>query len=349
MKTFRLPTLLRMKPKAIERIGKYLKQEGFDKVYIFWGKGIEPLFGERVRISCKKEGIIILKYETVMSQNGEDCFESATSLPREVKALVAIGGGLAIDYSKYIAHLTHLPCIAVPTIISNDGFCSSLSSLYIKGKRQTLKTIIPYGVVIDLEIIRNAPRIYLYSGMGDLFCKATALYDWKLAFKKSGVIYDDFAAILAQNTLDAFVFYDKKDPSDILFLRLLAGSLLMCGVMMEVAGSSRPASGSEHLISHAYDLVATQPSLHGIQVGVASYAVSLIQETTHQILSKAIEECGFLDFVEANPLSKKDFCEAIKKAPTIKADFYSVLSEKGSVARLLKFVEKDPLLSRMVQ
>ena len=117
---------------------------------------------------------------------------------------------------------------------------------------------------------------------------------------------------------------------------------------MIIAGNSRPASGSEHLISHAYDLLAQKPSLHGLQVGVASYAVSFVQEFTHQRVKKDLLESGFFFFFRTSPLSKADFIQAVKKAPEIKENFYTILSEKESIGRLLEFVESDDLMKEMV-
>jgi glycerol-1-phosphate dehydrogenase [NAD(P)+] len=128
---------------------------------------------------------------------------------------------------------------------------------------------------------------------------------------------------------------------------IIASSLLMTGMAMIIAGNSRPASGSEHLISHGYDRVAEKPNLHGIQVGVASYAVSFLQEYTHERLRKDIMESGFYDFVKDHPLDREDFIKAIMIAPDIKEDYYTILSERGNIRRLEEFVSTDELMLAM--
>jgi len=117
---------------------------------------------------------------------------------------------------------------------------------------------------------------------------------------------------------------------------------------MIIAGGSRPASGSEHLISHAYDSVATKPSLHGLQVGVASYAISAIQKETHTRLRRDILESGFYDFMKENPLNKHDFLKAVLLAPHIKENYFTILSERGSMEALEKFIEEDDLMKQML-
>ena len=92
-------------------------------------------------------------------------FSKRHSASEKVDAIVAIGGGKVIDYCKYIAFILKLPIISVPTSISNDGFASPGASLLVNGKRKSQKAQIPYGVVIDTEIIRKSPY-YTYSGIG---------------------------------------------------------------------------------------------------------------------------------------------------------------------------------------
>lgn len=135
---------------------------------------------------------------------------------------------------------------------------------------------------MDTAIIKNSPVRFLYSGIGDLLCKITAIFDWKLAFKKTGETVDDFAAVISSNAVDTFRYYQDKRLNNPEYFGVIACYLLMNGIAMEIARSSRPASGSEHLISHAFDKHSKEESLHGLQVGVASYAVSFLQQVTHE-------------------------------------------------------------------
>jgi glycerol-1-phosphate dehydrogenase [NAD(P)+] len=118
---------------------------------------------------------------------------------------------------------------------------------------------------------------------------------------------------------------------------------------MDVAGSSRPASGSEHLISHAYDAIQfPNHSLHGLQVGVAALAVSAIQQRTHEAVRKCLTESGFVEFMATHPLNRESFIDAIRRAPSMKEDFCTVLSVPENREALLDFVNRDGLISRML-
>ncbi len=344
----KVPTLLRIKPKAMFKLGKYLHKEGFTNVAIFWGEGIKELFVDTIEISLASAAVNVIHEETVTTNDIDTAFQSGKNLPRKVDAVVAIGGGKAVDYCKYVAFTTQRPLVAVPTLISNDAFASPGSSLTVDGARKTVKTIVPHGVIIDTEVIRSAPKHFLYSGIGDLFAKTTAVWDWKLAYKKQNEIVNDFAAVVATNAVDTFTYYRNKDLNDLEYIGIIASSLLMTGIAMIIAEGSRPASGSEHLISHAYDSVAEKPSLHGLQVGVASYAVSFVQKETHERLKMDIVESGFYDFMKENPLNKRDFIKALMTSTHIKENFYTILNERGSIEALEQFIEDDELMRDMV-
>jgi glycerol-1-phosphate dehydrogenase [NAD(P)+] len=146
---------------------------------------------------------------------------------------------------------------AVPTSLSNDGFCSPQSSLTLRGARRSLPVALPFAVVVDTEVCRGAPSVLWWSGVGDLVAKVTAVRDWKLAYHAVGEPVDDFAALLSDATVAQFLARPKRDLEG---LRLLATALMLNGISMAVSGSSRPASGSEHLISHALDALASGPA-----------------------------------------------------------------------------------------
>ena len=343
-----IPSLVRIKPKALNKLGKYLRTEKLNNVALFWGESIKDLFGTTVSVSLDSSEIKVGHEFVVQESDIEEIFARSLTLSSRTKAIVAIGGGKAIDYCKYLSFIKKLPLYSVPTIISNDAFCSSNASLIVKGKKKSFQTKLPDGVIVDTDVLSSAPASSLYSGIGELFSKITSLYDWRLAYRRDGEFVNDFALVITYNAVDAFYHYSPKDFKNLELIRIIATSLMMTGIAMEIAGSSRPASGSEHLISHAYDRISEKPTLHGIQVGVASYAVSFLQEATHEKLKFIVQDSSFMDFVAERPLSKQDFIDAIKFAPNIKEDFYTILSEKNSISKLVDFVNHDEFLNKML-
>lgn len=345
-----IPSILRIKPNALYKLGKYLRKANMDKVAIFWGEGIKDIFYDSIYISLESSEIMVSYEETISDNEISKLFESSFSLPANVEAIVAVGGGKVIDYCKYMAYIKHLPIMSVPTSISNDGFASPMSSIYVKGKRKSLKAKIPESVIVDTRVVKNSPARFIYSGIGDLVSNITAIYDWKLAVKQTEGAINDFAALVSNSAVENFMNYHNKDINDIELIRLISGSLVMNGISMEISQSSRPSSGSEHLISHAYDLYAKNPTLHGIQVGVATYCISYIQQNSQfENIKKVFEETGFFKFVEENPLDREDFIKAVDMAKNMKENFYTILSKEGSIENLKKFIEEDEWCKRIIR
>ena len=135
-----------------------------------------------------------------------------------------------------------------------------------------------------------------------------------------------------------------KPDHDLEGMRLLGTALMLNGIAMEICGSSRPASGSEHLISHALDLVSAKPHLHGLQVGVATYMISQLQGRGTERIAALFDATGFWDVVRESPFSRQEWIEAIKIAPTVKPGFYTILSEKDRLEDLIRIMDTDPKL-----
>lgn len=348
-KQITIPYLVKIGNGKIEKIGKYLFDKEMTTIALFLGEGMENLMGEKLCKGFDTHGILVAHKQVVLTTDIDEIVHTAFSLPASISAVVGIGGGKALDFAKYAAYLLKIPFVSVPTSMSNDGFCSPTSSLTVQGKRKSVKSGIPFGIVIDLDIIKGSPKIFLYSGIGDMVSKITALWDWKESFNKGFERFNDFSSLLAYNSLDLLFLKYSSDIYSPEFQRSLANSLLTSGVAMEVAGTSRPASGSEHLISHALDAVAERPKMHGIQVGVATYLCALLQRNENlKDITTFLTQTGFLDFVRQDPLSKADFIKAVSLSPSIKPGYYTILSESDSLARAVSLIETDDILKSLI-
>jgi glycerol-1-phosphate dehydrogenase [NAD(P)+] len=181
-----------------------------------------------------------------------------------------------------------------------------------------------------------------HSGVGDLSSKFTAVWDWKLAFHRRGVPVNDLAALMS----DASVFQFMANPVlDGQGIRLLATALMLNGVAMEIAGSSRPASGSEHLISHALDITGARPRLHGLQTGTAAYLISGLQGGSHhERIGELFARTGFWESVRNQPFSKEEWRIAAERAPSVKEDFYTILTDRDAWPEFAKMIAHDAAL-----
>jgi len=338
----RVPEVVRIKTGALARLGLYLARPGFRRLALLHSAGLlEPIL-ETAEQGLASQGVdVVLKHE-VTEASVEQSVRLLGELPPGAAAVAGMGGGKALDVAKYVASLAGLPYFAVPTSLSNDGFCSPQSSLTLLGRRKALPAALPYAVVVDLEVCIGAPVALWHSGVGDLCSKFTAVFDWKLAFHAKGTPVNDLAALMSDATVYQFIARPERDREGI---QLLATALMLNGVAMEIAGSSRPASGSEHLISHALDMMGARPRLHGLQTGTAAYLVSRMQGgSQHGRIADLLRKTGFWESVRAAPFSRAEWLRAVEEAPGVKADFHTILSERDCLAEIEASIESDPEL-----
>jgi glycerol-1-phosphate dehydrogenase [NAD(P)+] len=340
-KQIAIPALVRVKPGALDRMGIYAERHAFMRVKLFFGHGFDEQVVARLTRSLQLRNVQILQETTVESISFEKVTELFRQSPATADAIIGFGGGKALDVAKYLAFLFRLPYLAVPTSLSNDGFCSPQSSLTVGDSRRTLPSAMPFGVILDTALCLDAPEILWHSGVGDLVSKFTAVTDWKMAFHAIGTPVDDFAALLSDASVHQFLGRPKRDLEGI---RLLGTALLLNGISMSICGSSRPVSGSEHLISHALDRVSKRPRLHGLQVGVATYLMSLLQGQNSKRIAELFDTTGFWRAIASDPFDRFEWLEAARVAPSIKSDFYTVLSSRDCLPEIETALHSDPSL-----
>ncbi len=340
-----IPSILEVGKGNINNIGNLIKKAMFQKVSIYFGEGIEELFGTSIGNSLKEANIQISNIETISDVNFEEISIKAFEISNDVEALIGVGGGKAIDAVKYMSFLKKLPFISIPTSTSNDGFSSPGASLLVNGRRMSLPAKTPYGIIIDIDVIKGAPEKFIFSGIGDLVSNITALYDWKFEEENGKVIIDDFATMISKKAVNSFVRTDFETIKDDLFLKELVDSLTLNGISMEIAGDSSPASGSEHLISHALDKFLETPQLHGKQVGMATYIMSKVQNHRFERISKILKETGFFEYVKTLKMRKEDFKKAIDIAPSIKPNRYTYIHIEENRILAKKIIDEDETLS----
>ena len=340
-KQIAIPALVRVKPGALDRMGIYAERHAFMRVKLFFSQDFDEHLMARLTRSLQLRNIQILQKTAVESISFEKVTELFRQSPANADAIIGFGGGKALDVGKYLAFLFRLPYLSVPTSLSNDGFCSPQSSLTVGDTRRALSSAMPFGVILDTAVCLDAPEILWHSGVGDLVSKFTAVTDWKMAFHAIGTPVDDFAALLSDASVHQFLGRPKRDLEG---MRLLGTALLLNGISMSICGSSRPASGSEHLISHALDSMSKRPRLHGLQVGVATYLISLLQGQNSKRIAALFDATGFWRAVANDPFDRAEWLEAARLAPSVKSDFYTVLSSRDCLPEVETALHCDPNL-----
>jgi glycerol-1-phosphate dehydrogenase [NAD(P)+] len=240
-------------------------------------------------------------------------------------AVVGIGGGRTLDVAKYAASLTGLPMVAVATNLAHDGIASPVASLEHDGRKGSYGVHIPIAVVVDLDYVRSCPREQLRSGVGDALSNLNALADWELAGRERGEPVDGLAAAFARAGAGSLLHRTDDLTSDSL-LTALAEALVLSGVAMAVAGSSRPCSGSCHEISHAIDALYPGRATHGEQVAAgALFASFLRDDDALEALDASLRGHGVPRLPRDLGLTDDEFAAAVAHAPSTRPERYTIL------------------------
>ena len=262
-------------------------------------------------------------------------YDSAVRLAKyitmqEISVVIGFGGGTVLDLAKFAAFVSKAKYISLPTTLSNDSLASPVAVLGTEGKaRKSFKCTIPDAILVDTDVIKSAPIRQLLSGIGDTVSKDTALYDWKLAGKRKGDKVDDFAYMMSRMAYDSLLHSKNAELKSDEFLTRLTRALVMGGLAMEIAGSSRPSSGSEHLFCHALEEHFSEEVNvpHGIAVAMGSVGACIFQNRDPQEIIGLIKGYGIPAKPSDNKVSKEIFVGAWQVAAGTRADRYTVLNE----------------------
>ena len=259
-------------------------------------------------------------------------------------AVVGIGGGRTLDVAKYAASLMGLPMVAVATNLAHDGIASPVASLEHEGRKESHGVHIPIAVVVDLDYVRTCPPEQLRSGLGDALSNLSALADWELAGRERGEPIDGLAAALARSGAESLLYRTDELGSEE-FLTALAEALVLSGVAMAVAGSSRPCSGACHEISHAIDALYPGKATHGEQVAAGALFASFLRgDDGVGDLDAAFRRHGVPRLPQDLGLTEEQFRAAVAYAPSTRPDRYTILEhldmdEEEIQARVSEFVD----------
>ncbi|MER5884833.1 iron-containing alcohol dehydrogenase family protein [Streptomyces sp. NPDC001941] len=258
--------------------------------------------------------------------------DAAVKLADDIKgnhydALVGLGGGKIIDVAKYAAARVGVPMVAVATNLSHDGLCSPVATLDNDNGRGSYGVPTPIAMVIDLDVVREAPATFIRSGVGDAISNISCVADWELSHRLTGEKVDGLAAAMAR-TAGESVLHHPGGVGDDEFLVVLAEALVLTGIAMSISGDSRPASGGCHEISHAFDLLyPTRRASHGEQVGLGA-AFAMFLRGSHAdagLFTEVLRRHGLPVLAEEMGFTADEFVRAVEFAPQTRPGRFTIL------------------------
>jgi glycerol-1-phosphate dehydrogenase [NAD(P)+] len=214
--------------------------------------------------------------------------EALTGSLREHQAIpIAVGSGTINDIVKRAAHECDRPYMNVATAASMDGYTAFGAAITKQGYKQTMTCPAPRAVLADLRILTRAPANMTSAGYADLLAKITAGADWIVADALEVEPIDSRAWSLVQGPLrDATARPAQLSAGDLAAMEGLIEGLVMSGLAMQAASSSRPASGAEHQFSHLWEMEglgqhpadSSPPLSHGFKVGLGTVSIAALYE-----------------------------------------------------------------------
>ncbi len=233
-------------------------------------------------IADKKHKKVLFSAEELLVPN-EAAIEAVTESLGDTELIIGIGSGVIQDLCKYVSAKENIPYLVVATAPSMDGYASNGAAMITDGMKVTYAATLPLAIVADTEVLKNAPIDMLKAGYGDIIGKYSALNDWKLSHAVTGeyfcqAIYDMTYAQIERTLALA----DGILRRDEIAVKTLMEALITVGILMSFAGSSRPASGSEHHLSHFFEITGiidnTDYFPHGIDVAFSTVITAALRE-----------------------------------------------------------------------
>ncbi|MEZ3178611.1 iron-containing alcohol dehydrogenase family protein [Streptomyces pimonensis] len=336
------PVVVDIRPGALDDLGcvladERISQSGRLAIAVSGGSGAQL----RERIAPSLPGADW--YEV-----GGGTIDDAVRLAGAIKAgrydaVVGLGGGKIIDCAKFAAARVGLPLVAVATNLAHDGLCSPVATLDNDAGRGSYGVPNPIAVVIDLNVIREAPIRFVRSGIGDAISNISAVADWELAHRINGEKIDGLAAAMARQAGEA-VLRHPGGVGDDGFLQVLAEALVLTGIAMSVSGDSRPSSGACHEINHAFDLLyPKRAAAHGEQCGLgaafAMYLRGAHEESVH--MAEVLRRHGLPVLPEEIGFTPDEFVRVVEFAPETRPGRFTILEHLDLKTEQIKDVYAD--------
>ncbi len=241
---------------------------------------------------------------------------------------IGIGGGSKIDLAKKIAYDLNVPFISVPTAPSHDGIASPRASIYDGKSFLSIEASMPSAIIADTSIMLKAPFRFAASGASDVIANITSVMDWKLANRIKGEEFSSTSSVISEYASkelieNANVIQPGLEDS----IWLIMKGILASGTAMAIAGTSRPASGSEHLFAHALEILGKGTAMHGEQVAMGSLVSMYFHGDDWKMLYNVYKKIGVSTKASDYGINKNIAIKALSIAHRLRPERYTILGE----------------------
>jgi len=317
-----LPQRILIGDDVLSRLESFIEMPKTARIIVASGTNVQEKVREVVADSLKGR----VGWVDVLSSDMKNV-RSVMKVSRDARCIIGLGGGKSVDVGKLAASKLSLPFFSVPTSASHDGIASPFASIRGTKKHYSMRARPPLGILADVDVIAAAPPRLFSAGCGDLVAKLTAVRDWQLGHDATGEYYGAYAASLAMMSAQLVIDNSKRmGLADKPAVRDLVEALISTGVAAGIAGTSRPCSGSEHLFSHALDVICPGKGLHGEKCGIGTILSAKMQGLDWQAVKRALKDVNAPTTAKQIDVTDDQVVQALVEAINIRPDRYTILS-----------------------
>lgn len=328
-KVIQMPREVHIGPGVLDDIGDICKGlRLFDEAIVVSGENTFKVAGNYVVNALEKAdfGVDFIKTSDASMKSVNAVCDKIDN----ASVVLGVGGGKIIDVAKLASTKSGVHFLSVPTTASHDGIASPMASIKEKKGSISFKAQSPLAVVADTNIIKNSPFKLLSSGCADIVSNYTAIKDWKLAKRLRNERFSESAAALSEMTAKLIIKSSDSIKEGLEeSARIVVKSLFSSGMAISIAGSSRPASGSEHLFSHALDRIAKKPALHGEQCGVGTIMMMHLHGGDWRFIQSTLKAVKAPTNIKELGITEDELIQALVMANSIRHDRYTILGDNG--------------------
>jgi len=375
-----IPTeVIEVSDHAIEKVGDILK--AYRRIFLVADENTYRVAGRRVEEILKEKGILshTLVLPSPALPNAESIGRVLMEAGRDRETydinawslnpdyILAVGSGSLNDTCRMVSYRLGIPYGVVGTAPSMDGYASVVAPLLNGRKKIVYNCSIARHIIIDLSVNAAAPYPLLLSGVGDMIGKYVAILDWEISRDRNGEYYCGQIADRVLKATDQCVAAAASLKSrDTAAIRAASEGLILSGECIAFCGSSRPASGTEHMIGQTWEVMDVEegktPNLHGIEVGEGTFtAIELFRrlygETKDAGLKGLIEKyLPAFDRIEQlqkklqipfTVTDKQRYIQGILRGRTFR-DRYTILQYLYDLGKLEEYAEQvyEPVMQK---
>jgi len=293
---------------------------------VLYDKNIRPIAERRLFPVLDRAGVrsdrVCFEKEGEVKASVESSDELRSMLPSGVEFLMVMGSGTMNDLTKYAATVLGVPYVVVGTAPSMNGYTSNISALSVGGFKTTQDITPAAAVIADIDIMKEAPIEMIRAGMGDLLSKNVCNADWRLSHRLKNTYFCELPQQMIRRQEKYYLEHARElGARDASAVRQLTEAIMNSGFSMAIVGESSPSSGSEHLLSHYWEMqceLSGRPiNLHGAQVGVGTLIAAEVYERVRRMSPDDID----LEKARRNYRSARDLRATVRK-------YYGAVADK---------------------